>query len=103
MSSSPTASPPSRSGRGSCARSSCCSAPARPTTAGRVLDLPGEGTFDLDNAESPRFTGRAVVALATDPDVMKRSGRAFNVADLARDYGFTDVNGKVPQVRLRDI
>ena len=77
---------------------------ARETDDGRsVLDLPGEGTFDLDNAESPRFTGRAVVALATDPDVMKRSGRAFNVADLARDYGFTDVNGKVPQVRLRDI
>ncbi|HZP29921.1 MAG TPA: SDR family NAD(P)-dependent oxidoreductase [Acidimicrobiia bacterium] len=75
---------------------------ARTTDDGRsVLDLPGEGTFDLDDAESPRFTGRGVVALASDPEVMARTGRAFRVADLARDYGFTDVNGKVPQVLLR--
>jgi NAD(P)-dependent dehydrogenase (short-subunit alcohol dehydrogenase family) len=75
---------------------------ARRTDDGRaVLDLPGEGTFDLDDAESPRFTGRAVLALATDPKVLARTGRAFNVADLARDYGFTDVDGSLPQVLLR--
>jgi NAD(P)-dependent dehydrogenase (short-subunit alcohol dehydrogenase family) len=44
--------------------------------------------------ESPRFTGRAVVALATDPDLpTARSGRAWIVAELARDYGFTDIDG----------
>jgi NAD(P)-dependent dehydrogenase (short-subunit alcohol dehydrogenase family) len=44
--------------------------------------------------ESPRFTGRAVVALATDPDLATaRSGRAWIVAELARDYGFTDIDG----------
>jgi dehydrogenase/reductase SDR family member 1 len=75
---------------------------ARKTDDGRaVLDLPGEGTFDLDDAESPRFTGRGVVALATDPKVLARTGRAYNVADLAREYDFTDVDGKVPQVLLR--
>ncbi len=75
---------------------------ARTTDDGRsVLDLPGEGTFDLADAESPRFVGRAVVAMATDPAVSKRSGAAFDVADLARDYGFTDVDGRVPQVRIR--
>lgn len=63
----------------------------------RVLTLPGEGDFDLDAAETPRFAGRAVVALATDPAVKTRSGRAFLVADLAGDYGFTDVDGRVPR------
>jgi NAD(P)-dependent dehydrogenase (short-subunit alcohol dehydrogenase family) len=75
---------------------------ARQTDDGRaVLDLPGEGTFDLAGAESPRFVGRAVVALATDPRVMRRTGVAFEVAGLARDYGFTDVDGSVPEVLLR--
>jgi len=77
---------------------------ARTTDDGRsVLDLPNEGTFDLGEAESPRFTGRAVVALAADPaGARDRSGRAFNVAELASDYGFTDVDGKMPQVRIRE-
>ena len=75
---------------------------ARHTDDGRaVLDLPGEGTFDLADAESPRFTGRAVVALATDPDVMKRSGRAFAVGQLAEAYDFTDIDGTRTGVQLR--
>jgi NAD(P)-dependent dehydrogenase (short-subunit alcohol dehydrogenase family) len=65
------------------------------------LDLGEEGTFDLSGAETPRFIGRAVVALATDPDVMARSGRAHTVADLAKEYGFTDLDGRVPQTLLR--
>jgi NAD(P)-dependent dehydrogenase (short-subunit alcohol dehydrogenase family) len=48
--------------------------------------------------ESARFTGRAVVALATDPNLMTRSGKAWIVADLARAYGFTDVDGNLPPV-----
>ena len=43
--------------------------------------------------ESAEFPGRAVVALATDPDVMARSGGVFTTPELARDYGFTDVDG----------
>jgi NAD(P)-dependent dehydrogenase (short-subunit alcohol dehydrogenase family) len=75
---------------------------ARRTDDGRsVLDLPGEGTFDLDDAESPRFVGRAVAALATDPAVMQRSGTTPTVAALAETYGFTDVDGRVPGVALR--
>jgi dehydrogenase/reductase SDR family protein 1 len=77
---------------------------ARETDDGRaVLDLPGEGTFDLAEAESPRFTGRAVVALASDPDVMKRSGRAFPVAQLAEEYDFTDVDGSRAGVQIRPV
>ena len=63
----------------------------------RILRLPGEGDYDLANAETPRFAGRAVVALATDPKVADRSGQAFYVADLADSYGFTDVDGRVPR------
>jgi NAD(P)-dependent dehydrogenase (short-subunit alcohol dehydrogenase family) len=75
---------------------------ARETEDGRrVLGLPGEGEFDLADAESPRFTGRAVVALATDPAVMTRTGRAFPVAELASEYGFTDVDGRSTGVQIR--
>jgi len=66
-----------------------------------VLDLPGEGTFDLAGAETPRFVGRAVVALATDPDVMSLSGRAQTTIALAERYGFTDVDGSTPEALLR--
>jgi dehydrogenase/reductase SDR family protein 1 len=50
----------------------------------------------LDNAEHPEFTGRAVVAVATDPDNMRKSGTYQVVAELAEEYGFTDVDGKNP-------
>lgn len=75
---------------------------ARHTDDGRSeIALPGEGSFDLAHAESPRFVGRAVVALATDPNRMDRSGAAFPVRDLAVAYGFTDVDGTMPQVLIR--
>ncbi|GAA5053680.1 SDR family NAD(P)-dependent oxidoreductase [Nocardia callitridis] len=63
----------------------------------RLVTLPGEGTFDLDEAETPRFPGRAVVALATDEARRDRTGRAWRVADLAEHYGFTDVDGRLPR------
>jgi dehydrogenase/reductase SDR family protein 1 len=52
--------------------------------------------LDLTYAETPAFPGRAVVALASDPEPMKRTGQAFWVADLAREYGFTDIDGSIP-------
>jgi NAD(P)-dependent dehydrogenase (short-subunit alcohol dehydrogenase family) len=65
------------------------------------IELPGEGRFDLTGAESPRFLGRAVVALAGDPDLASRAGRPFTSAGLARELGFTDTDGRVPEVLLR--
>ena len=47
-------------------------------------------------SESPRYIGRAVVALATDPNAMKKTGRVFSSWALAREYGFTDVDGTQP-------
>ncbi|WP_067814265.1 SDR family NAD(P)-dependent oxidoreductase [Nocardia inohanensis] len=63
----------------------------------RLVTLPGEGTFDLATAESPRFPGRAVVALAADSNRKARTGKAWKVADLAEEYGFTDLDGRVPR------
>ena len=63
--------------------------------------LANEQFFDLSNSESPGFIGRAVAALAGDPDVGCHSGRALVAAELAEEYGFTDVDGARPR-SLRD-
>ena len=47
-------------------------------------------------SESPRYVGRAVAALAADPDVHRRNGGSFSSGGLAREYGFTDVDGSRP-------
>ena len=52
--------------------------------------------LDLSYAETPHFPGRAVVALATDEERMSKTGTACWVADLAREYGFTDIDGTIP-------
>ena len=47
-------------------------------------------------SESPRFVGRAVAALAADPDVSRRNGGSFSSGELAREYEFTDIDGSQP-------
>jgi hypothetical protein len=47
-------------------------------------------------SESPRFVGRAVAALAADPEVHRRNGGSFSSGELAQNYGFTDVDGSRP-------
>jgi NAD(P)-dependent dehydrogenase (short-subunit alcohol dehydrogenase family) len=60
--------------------------------------------LDLANSESPEFTGRAVAALAGDPKVMRLSGTVVVAASLARQYGFTDIDGKSPRpLTLADV
>src|SRR5262245_33593824 len=53
--------------------------------------------LDLSNSESPQFIGRAVVALASDPDAIAKTGRVLVAASLAQEYGFTDIDGKTPK------
>src|SRR5258708_15558733 len=53
--------------------------------------------LDLTNSESPEFIGRAVAALAADPDVLRPTGKVLVAAGLAREYGFTDVDGATPR------
>jgi NAD(P)-dependent dehydrogenase (short-subunit alcohol dehydrogenase family) len=47
-------------------------------------------------SETPRFVGRAVAALAADPDLHRRNGGSFSSGGLAREYGFTDLDGSQP-------
>ena len=47
-------------------------------------------------SESPAFVGRAVVALAQDPDVARWNGQSLSTGQLAKSYGFTDVDGSRP-------
>ncbi|MBX3024096.1 SDR family oxidoreductase [bacterium] len=47
-------------------------------------------------SETPTYVGRAVVALASDPDVARWNGASVSSGELARVYGFTDVDGSRP-------
>jgi NAD(P)-dependent dehydrogenase (short-subunit alcohol dehydrogenase family) len=51
---------------------------------------------DFAKSETPFYIGRAVVALAGDAQLMERTGHALSVGYLAREYGFTDVDGRQP-------
>jgi len=47
-------------------------------------------------SETPRYVGRAVAALAADPDKLRHSGASLSSGGLAREYGFTDLDGSRP-------
>jgi NAD(P)-dependent dehydrogenase (short-subunit alcohol dehydrogenase family) len=47
-------------------------------------------------SETPRYVGRAVAALAADPERASYNQRSLTAADLAREYGFTDLDGSQP-------
>ena len=69
----------------------------------RVLAAHAAQPFDLSGTESPEYLGRAVAALAADPNVMAKSGQVLTVGELAREYGFTDIDGRQPEAfRLPD-
>jgi NAD(P)-dependent dehydrogenase (short-subunit alcohol dehydrogenase family) len=57
-----------------------------------IMDLPPELA---EQTETTEYIGRAAAALAADPNVMRWSGQTLLVVDLAREYGFTDVDGQV--------
>lgn len=47
-------------------------------------------------SESPRYIGRAVAALAADPEVIRFNGQSLSSSGLAKIYGFTDIDGSQP-------
>lgn len=57
--------------------------------------LKAESADKFDDMESPEMSGRAVVALAADREVKRWSGRVALVPELAEEYGFTDLDGKI--------
>ena len=61
------------------------------------------GGLDLRNGETPQFTGRAVASLLSKSELRKsRSGEVVVVAELAKELGFTDVDGRTPP-SIRDL
>ncbi len=53
-------------------------------------------TPDFISSETPYFVGRAVAALAADPNVGEKAGRVWSSWVLSREYGFTDIDGERP-------
>jgi NAD(P)-dependent dehydrogenase (short-subunit alcohol dehydrogenase family) len=49
---------------------------------------------DLQPSETPYYVGRAIAALAKDPEVMRKTGQVLKAGDLAKEYEFTDVDGR---------
>ena len=62
----------------------------------RLLTKPLSRNPDVAGGESPRFGGRGIAALATDPEVMRWSGKAVSHHQLAVEYGFRDIDGTLP-------
>ena len=72
--------------------------------SGRGPRRGGAQWLDLTKSESPEFIGRAVAALAADPDVLRHSGEVLVAARVAIEYGFTDIDGKIPRpLTLADV
>jgi NAD(P)-dependent dehydrogenase (short-subunit alcohol dehydrogenase family) len=66
----------------------------------RVMDT-NPSAEELVHTESPQYIGRAILALALDPERLARTGQTLNVGDLAEQYGFTDIDGRrVPTFRM---
>ena len=68
----------------------------------RTAKVQQAGGLDFSRAESQRFTGRAVAALAADADRHRYTGQALPSRDLADHYGYTDVDGTLPDGPLHD-
>lgn len=49
---------------------------------------------DVAECHTPRLIGRAVVALASDPNVLSKTGTLAKMRDLIDEYGFTDIDGR---------
>ncbi len=63
-------------------------------TEGIMKNLPDD---KLPYTESPMYVGRAIAALATDPDKMKKTGRVLLAGEMAKEYGFKDIDGTCPK------
>jgi dehydrogenase/reductase SDR family protein 1 len=68
----------------------------------RLLADPDRIGFDPTSGESPTLSGRAVAAIAADPERLAKTGQPLVVAELALEYGFTDIDGKVPPSLRRE-
>lgn len=56
---------------------------------------------ELKDSETPHYIGRAITHLASDANVIEKSGKVYRVGDLAKEYNFTDIDGRfIPPFKL---
>lgn len=67
-----------------------------------TVNSPSKSISDRYNWETPLLTGRVIAALATEPNIMKRTGKVQIVAEIARKYRIVDENKQLP-VSLRSL
>ncbi len=70
----------------------------QPSNVAVISLWPNGAAANPERPETPRYTGRAVAALAADPALMDRSGQPFWSAAIGQDYGFTDEHGHTHEV-----
>jgi NAD(P)-dependent dehydrogenase (short-subunit alcohol dehydrogenase family) len=68
----------------------------------QIIDRAPELGYLAGIAETPEFTGHVIAALAADPDVLTLSGRTLIGAEVARQYGISDADGRRPP-SVRDL
>jgi NAD(P)-dependent dehydrogenase (short-subunit alcohol dehydrogenase family) len=67
-----------------------------------ALSQPQAAAMGWGGSETPCFVGRAVAALAADPDVARKNGGIYTTRMLSEEYGFSDVNGIRPDYAVLD-
>lgn len=61
-----------------------------------VMEAAKGGWLDVSNSESPEFIGKVIAALVQDPKLMERSGQVLVAAEVAREFGILDIDGRQP-------
>lgn len=65
-----------------------------------IPGLKGRAATRPEDACTPEFPGRVIAAMASDPEIINRSGGTFITAELAQEYGVTDIDGRIiPSLR----
>jgi NAD(P)-dependent dehydrogenase (short-subunit alcohol dehydrogenase family) len=67
-----------------------------------ALSHPHAAAMGWGGSETPCFVGRAVAALAADPDVARKNGGIYTTRKLSEEYGFSDVSGVCPDYAVLD-
>jgi NAD(P)-dependent dehydrogenase (short-subunit alcohol dehydrogenase family) len=62
-----------------------------------VMQAADAGWLDVSNSESPEFIGRVIAALASDPELLAKTGKCLVAATMAAEYGVGDIDGRQPR------
>lgn len=71
--------------------------PGQVSTEGMVEFAKYDSSVAIDKMETPQFVGRCIAALANDATAIKDTGKILITAEVAKKYGFTDIDGKQPR------